>query len=398
MSTYGWYYTSRYSLLNDSSNAAVFDDIYTNLEATSNAIKGLSIAQSNWNYGSNTASWTSNSLSNYAPSNGQSNWNYGSNVATIASNAFFLSESNLIYASNSVSWLSNFASNYAPSNGQSNWDFASNVAAWTSNALQALSDSSESCCEFTSNMAVWTCNLVRQVIDPSTNSLSVGKTPNTWTISTPSTGSNFLNFVSPSGTIVRFQDVFTSSVLNFTGQHRCRYAGALHEHPSWMIGATVISSGKFQSVPSVSDALPLVTLSPGIPRDKRVFGVIASFDPYLSMNYSIGNIAFYNDALIEKSMSSDATPCVLINSTGEGMITVCDDFDIEIGDLLTTSSIPGMATKQEDDVVRAYTVAKATCSLDWKDATNTCFEHHQGSIRLHGIERRWARIPCVYLS
>ncbi len=41
---------------------------------------------SNWNYASNVASYSSNSLSNYAASNGQSNWNYASNTAEWASN------------------------------------------------------------------------------------------------------------------------------------------------------------------------------------------------------------------------------------------------------------------------------------------------------------------------
>jgi hypothetical protein len=103
---------------------------------------------------SNTAAWASNSLSNYALSNGQSNWNFASNTALWTSNAL----SNLIaccsnssntaaWASNNFSnissskcceWLSNTLSNYALSNGQSNWNFSSNTASWTSNMLSNL--------------------------------------------------------------------------------------------------------------------------------------------------------------------------------------------------------------------------------------------------------------------
>jgi hypothetical protein len=64
-------------------------------------------AASNWTYGSNTASWTSNSLSNYAASNRQSNWNYGSNTAQWASNEMGIYDSNWNYGSNTALWLSN---------------------------------------------------------------------------------------------------------------------------------------------------------------------------------------------------------------------------------------------------------------------------------------------------
>ena len=51
---------------------------------------------------------------------------------------------------------------------------------------------------------------------------------------------------------------------------------------------------------------------------------------------------------------------VAINALGEGQINVCgENGDIEPGDLIVTSSIPGKGMKQADDIVRGYTVAKA---------------------------------------
>jgi hypothetical protein len=53
-----------------------------------------------------------------------------------------------------------------------------------------------------------------------------------------------------------------------------------------------------------------------------------------------------------------------INGLGEGMINVCgQNGDIEIGDLIVTSNIPGKGMKQDDDIVRSYTVAKARDSV-----------------------------------
>lgn len=49
-----------------------------------------------------------------------------------------------------------------------------------------------------------------------------------------------------------------------------------------------------------------------------------------------------------------------MNSLGEGQVNVCgENGDIEIGDLIVTSSMLGKGMRQVDDIVRNYTVAKA---------------------------------------
>lgn len=59
-----------------------------------------------------------------------------------------------------------------------------------------------------------------------------------------------------------------------------------------------------------------------------------------------------------------------VNAVGEGQINVCGEGgNIERGDLIVTSSIPGKGMKQADDIVRAYTVAKARESVTF--ASNT---------------------------
>lgn len=50
----------------------------------------------------------------------------------------------------------------------------------------------------------------------------------------------------------------------------------------------------------------------------------------------------------------------IVNSIGEGQINVCGEGgDIQIGDLIVTSSMAGKGMKQADDIIRSYTVAKA---------------------------------------
>ena len=51
---------------------------------------------------------------------------------------------------------------------------------------------------------------------------------------------------------------------------------------------------------------------------------------------------------------------IVINSVGEGLVNVCgENGNIEIGDLIVSSSTTGKGMKQSDDIVRGCTVAKA---------------------------------------
>jgi hypothetical protein len=61
--------------------------------------------------------------------------------------------------------------------------------------------------------------------------------------------------------------------------------------------------------------------------------------------------------------------CV-INSLGEGAINVCGEGgDIEIGDYIVSSSMPGKGMKQDDDLMRNYTVAKARENVTFSSPT-----------------------------
>ena len=71
----------------------------------------------------------------------------------------------------------------------------------------------------------------------------------------------------------------------------------------------------------------------------------------------------HNMSGFDKSRAS-----ISYNAIGEGMILVSDlNGDIEIGDYITTSRVPGYGQKQSDDVLHNYTVAKATQPIRWAD-------------------------------
>lgn len=61
---------------------------------------------------------------------------------------------------------------------------------------------------------------------------------------------------------------------------------------------------------------------------------------------------------------------IMVNAVGEGQINVCGQGgDIQLGDLLTSSTIVGKAMKQADDLVHSYTVAKARETVTFSSPT-----------------------------
>ena len=179
--------------------------------------------------------------------------------------------------------------------------------------------------------------------------------------------SNDLAFTSSNGAVVKLVDDFRPGLLDFTAQHRCVWTtrdtnvsfSSSNAGPAALplAGRVVIANGGYRStggatIPTADEAVPTVELATE-PMDAKAFGVLSS-DP--ANEYRIGHLVF------QKEMD-EADRTVVVNSAGEGGIWVSDENGpIRNGDLVTTgSSIPGVAVRQNDDLVHSYTVAKITC-------------------------------------
>ena len=67
-----------------------------------------------------------------------------------------------------------------------------------------------------------------------------------------------------------------------------------------------------------------------------------------------------------------------VMSVGEGAIWVTNiNGEIQNGDLIESSTIPGHGRLQSDDIMRSKTVAKCTEQIDWSSIVDTV--SHQGS-------------------
>ncbi len=80
-----------------------------------------------------------------------------------------------------------------------------------------------------------------------------------------------------------------------------------------------------------------------------------------------------------------------VNALGEGRIWVCDmNGEIEAGDYITTSWVPGYGQRQDDDLLRSCTVAKAIETVDWPSVTET--------VEFGGQTYRVYLVAVVYVS
>ena len=160
---------------------------------------------------------------------------------------------------------------------------------------------------------------------------------------------------------------------NFTGQHSCKTVNYQHiQNINNFVGKIVISTGdicshKKNSIENVfnvnainiNEALPIIELA-NLDFDKRVFGVISSAD---DPNDNFKNIGTIVCKIFEKTIEQER---VQINSLGEGAIWVCDyNGNLQNGDYITSSKIPGFGMNQNDKYLCNHTVAKITMSCDF---------------------------------
>jgi len=161
--------------------------------------------------------------------------------------------------------------------------------------------------------------------------------------------------------------------LDFTGQHRSYVSGVpfskYNEYEGLIVSA---NKNEYYDIDEnattgldaiqISQSLPLVSVS-NVAMDKACFGVISGVEDPDTREYSQGRFVSVADKL-------DGDSRAFINSVGEGAIWVTNiNGSLESGDYITTSNIAGYGTKQHDDILHNYTVAKITMDCDFAPAT-----------------------------
>jgi hypothetical protein len=158
--------------------------------------------------------------------------------------------------------------------------------------------------------------------------------------------------------------------IDYTGQHRA-VSKNKNLYDTKYVGYIISSTGLFKDLNSkyknqnrntnINSALPYVDLSNKV-QDKACFGVLSDSEE--------DNKRTYHSAGVFKSSykMNKGDKRIIINSLGEGAIWVSNyNGNIENGDYLTSSDIPGIAMRQNSEFLANYTVAKATCSVDFNN-------------------------------
>jgi len=157
----------------------------------------------------------------------------------------------------------------------------------------------------------------------------------------------------------------------FTGGHEVKLSNVMPAaiEPGLIVsfvGETQIR--KDESSISISSTLPTVRLADK-KNDSKVFGAFVAETPLPQDHWYIQQNP---DRISQERFGT-------VNALGEGRVWVTDIYgNIDAGDYVTTSEIPGYGGKQSDDLLHNYTFGKVTESINWDTITGTI--EHNGKI------------------
>lgn len=99
--------------------------------------------------------------------------------------------------------------------------------------------------------------------------------------------------------------------------------------------------------------------------DKTVFGVFSDTEN-ITITKTTPEPPYSANSNVEIITTETTTTNYYVNSLGEGGILVSNiTGEIQNGDYITSSTIPGYGCLQADDLMHSYTVAKCTQDIDW---------------------------------
>lgn len=134
----------------------------------------------------------------------------------------------------------------------------------------------------------------------------------------------------------------------FTGAHD----GLVLKGSSMSPGDIVVDSSILAKA-GVSDAVSEIALS--TTSNTPAIGVYVNHSPLESVPAAMRDLSEAQFDVFKGTHDH-----AVVNSVGEGQINVCGEGgNIQAGDLIVTSTVPGKGKKQSDDFVRSYTVARA---------------------------------------
>jgi hypothetical protein len=159
----------------------------------------------------------------------------------------------------------------------------------------------------------------------------------------------------------------------FTGGHEVRLQDGFPKDgaPGMIVSVTGKAAFRKKKDGSISfsSTLPVVALSTKA-NDKTVFGVFMKEAPLPEDHWH---------------KAAEGERFATVNALGEGRVWVTNiNGEIEAGDYITTSPVPGYGQRQDDDFLHSYTLGKAIETVDWDSVTDV-IEFNGRSIKVYPI-------------
>lgn len=169
------------------------------------------------------------------------------------------------------------------------------------------------------------------------------------------------NISATSTKLVVMGKVLANAYTLFTGCHKILLDSRLNNEE---IKEGMIMSALNSTINDVNNTTITATISNKL-NDKTVFGVYSGKEESITVKYdpeppypALSNITI--------TTSNVMITTLYVNSLGEGGVLVSNyTGEIQNGDYITTSPIPGYGALQSDDILHSYTVAKCTEVIDW---------------------------------
>lgn len=186
----------------------------------------------------------------------------------------------------------------------------------------------------------------------------------------------------PSILLVVNGGVLATSYSTFTGQHDFNLVS--NDLITQLKPGLIMSSTGNTQLIDINNTVNTLELS-AIYNDKRVFGIYSySKTRTIETPQSVTNPFVPPPPPIISYITS-----YYVNALGEGAIWISNySGEIQNGDYITSSPIPGYGTLQSDDLMHSYTVAKCTENIDWSNVTET--------IEYNGISYKIIFVTCTY--
>lgn len=193
-----------------------------------------------------------------------------------------------------------------------------------------------------------------------------------------------------------------TTATSFTGCHWMVYQS--DDFDEIKPGMIVESTGELGIDSGVAEAIPVTRLC-STALSKKVYGVFAADwfagnDMYIWETFTkpFHTSGMREELFVNGTYRADRDPNTYsatskyfkarCNSIGEGKVWVTDATgQIENGDLICSSTLPGYGQKQVDDILRSITVAKVTVDLNWDAAEE---------VEFNGQVYKTILAPCVY--